>query len=138
MPTPIAHIDRLRIVKLRIQGGAYESIAQQIGCSKGSVRTIWRRYEARGMEGMKTSYHNSGVSSPYDAVKELVAKEKKPEQGAPYIRSVLLSLHADKKIPHERTIQRWWNKENSQKKKMLRHKSKSENPGPLRFIILGK
>ena len=121
MATPIAHIDRLRIIKLRQKGKTYKSIAEEVGCSIDSVRGIWRRFEARGMEGLKTNYQNSGMRSSYDEMKVLVEEEKTGEQGAPYIRSVLLSRHPDKKIPHERTIQRWWKKQDD-KKKM------SENP----------
>jgi transposase len=116
MATPIPYSTRLKIVKLRQGGQSYAKIAKAVGYSADGVRKIWQRYEAKGYEGLKTSYENSGIRSPYSEIKELVAQEKTGDQGAPYIRSLLLSLHPDKVIPHERTIQRWWEAERGKKK----------------------
>ena len=116
MATPISYATRLKIVKLRQSGQPYAKIAKVVGCSTDGARKIWQRYEAKGLNGLKPNYHNSGRHSPYNEIKELVAKEKTGAQGAPYIRSVLLSIHPDKAIPHERTIQRWWEAERGKKK----------------------
>ena len=116
MATPLPYSARLKIVKLRQRGLSYAKIAAQLDCSTDGVRKIYKRFEHGGYEGLKTSYHNSGIRSPYCEIKELVATEKTGDQGAPYIRSLLLSLHPDKAIPHERTIQRWWEAERGKKK----------------------
>ena len=115
MARPIPHLDRLQIVKLRNQGHSYASISKRLGYSTDGVRKIYLRYVSHGLEGLQTSYHKSGRRSPYLAIQSLVESQRDGDQGAPYIRSVLLSLHPDKPIPHERTIQRWWAKTKEKK-----------------------
>lgn len=116
MAQPIMYVDRLRIIKMRQSGCSFAKIAQELGYSADGVRKIWKRFETQGQDGLKTSYQNSGVRSPYSELKALVKAEKTGEQGAPYIRSVLMSLYPEQDIPHERTIQRWWEAERGKKK----------------------
>jgi hypothetical protein len=109
MSTPIPYDYRAQIVRLRKSGKTYPLIATLVPCSERSIKRIWRRYLQEGDEGLLTKYHQSGRPSSYgQAVRELVALEKTGEQGAPYIRSVLMEKHPGLDIPHERTLQRWW------------------------------
>lgn len=138
MAKPISHSTRIAIIKLRQQGFSYASIAQQVGYSRDGVRKIYQRFESKGYEGLGTNYHQSGRKSPYEEVKLLVESVKDGAQGAPYIRSVLLSLHPDKEIPHERTIQRWWASGKEKKKGRILLRQIVGKSGQIRCIIPGK
>ena len=138
MSRPIPHSIRLKVVKLRQQGFSYASIGQEVGYSTNGVRKIYHRFKSMGYEGLSTDYHQSGRNSPYEEVKALVASVKDGDQGAPYIRSLLLSLHPDKSIPHERTIQRWWAAKREKKKGRILLKLIGGKSGQIRSIILGK
>ena len=65
MGQPIPYIDRVKIVRLRQKSQSFAKIAKELGYSTEGVRKIWGRYDAHGMEGLKTCYQNSGRRSPY-------------------------------------------------------------------------
>ena len=109
MARPIPYDYRKLIVKLRQSGKTYSSIASELGYSLKSIKRIWYAYQERGEEALSTNYQNSGRKSPYPpSLHEQINTVKDGDQGAPYVRSRLLSQNIVQPIPHERTIQRWW------------------------------
>ena len=109
MSKPISYVERIQIVRLRKKGKTYQSISDCVGCSVRSVQRLWKRYQDFGEAGLKTNYHQSGRKAEYDASTwERVDAIQDADQGAPYIRSVLLEKFPEMKVPHERTIQRKW------------------------------
>ena len=109
MSTPLSYATRVQIVRLRKKGQSYAQIAKKLSCSTKSVQRIWSQYQAKGEKGLQTNYHKSGRRSPYDStIWEQIAQIRDSEQGAPYVRSILLERHPHALVPHERTIQRQW------------------------------
>lgn len=114
MASPIPYDYRQKIVGMRQAGFSFGAITNEIPYSKSSIKRIWYRYLQEGQEGLRTKYHQSGRQSPYPkSLSDKIALIKDGEQGAPYVRSVLLERYAQEPIPHERTLQRWWKKQGS-------------------------
>lgn len=100
---------RKQIVHLHKNGQSLSSIAADLPYSYDGICKIWRRYKVHGWEGLGADYGQCGRKPSYGPeIKALIAEHKTGDQGAPYIRSLLLEKYPDKQIPHERTIQRWW------------------------------
>ena len=100
---------RKQIIQHHQSGKSLASIASDLPYSYGGVCKIWRRYLKKGWEGLGASYQSCGRPPTYDKdIKALIMEYKTGDQGAPYIRSLLLEKYPRKAIPHERTIQRWW------------------------------
>ncbi len=109
MATPIPYDYRKKIVRMRKEGKTFKAISQSVGYPEKSVKRIWYRYVKEGEAGLATKYHHSGRRSPFDeSISQEIARVRDGEQGAPYVRSILLERHPELNIPHERTIQRWW------------------------------
>lgn len=112
MATAIAYDFRKKIVKMRQEGKTYKTIATTFHCSEKSVQRLWKKFQVEGSSCFETKYHLSGRKKTFN--KELldkIAEVKDADQGAPYVRSVLLAKYPSLEIPHERTLQRWWKKE---------------------------
>lgn len=109
MAFPIPYADREKIICLRKEGTPYGQIAKLVGCSARTTKRIWYQFQTNGEKALITNYHRSGCSSPYQGtIEEKIKGVRDGQQGAPYVRSVLLERYPDLGIPHERTIQRWW------------------------------
>ena len=128
MPNPIPYDHRIQIIKQHQKGKALSEIAKDLGYSVGGVRKIWKQYQIRGEQGLLLKYDRCGRLSPFDEeVRELIALVRDGEQGAPYIRSLLLHQYPDRLLPHERTIQRWWKVMGSNRPKTVRHRSRKQD-----------
>ena len=111
MGQAIPYDQRKQIVQLHQSGKSLRAIAESLPYSYDGVCKIWRRFKDKGWEGLEASYRNCGRKPVFgQSIKDLISAEKTGKQGAPYIRSILLEAHPDLRIPHERTIQRWWRK----------------------------
>lgn len=109
MARPIPYDYRQKIVQMRRSGKPYAQIAQCFGHSLSSIKRTCARFDKEGEASFETRYHLSGSSSPFDrSVLAKIAEVRDGEQGAPYVRSVLLEKHPGTAVPHERTIQRHW------------------------------
>ena len=100
---------RKQIVQQHQAGLSLTHIASELPYSYDGVCKIWRRYLHFGWEGLASSYQKCGRPPVFDeAIKTQILEHKNGDQGAPYIRSIMIEKYPDKRIPHERTIQRWW------------------------------
>lgn len=108
MASPIPYDIRIKIIERRQSGKTFQQIAEEFGYSDRGIKKIWKRFQDHGQTGLKTSYAKSGRPSLCDqSLWNLIDQVRHGDQGAPYIRSVLLERFPDRVIPHERTIQRW-------------------------------
>lgn len=109
MAKPIPYDYRRQLVTLRKSGKKFKEIVKIIPYSEASLKRLWSRYKKEGEKGLLTRYQNCGIKSPYEeTVKERIDSVKDGDQGAPYVRSQLLELYPEMKVPSERTIQYWW------------------------------
>lgn len=109
MSKPIPYDFRVKIIRLRKSGRTFSSISKSVGYPVKSVKRIWYRYCSEGEPGLATKYSKSGRKSPFSStITEKVKEVRDGEQGAPYVRSMLMANHPEENIPHERTLQRWW------------------------------
>lgn len=140
MARPIPYDYRKQIVLLRQSGKTYSSIANELGYSLKSIKRIWYAYQKCGEAGLCTRYQNSGRKSSYSSsIHEQIISVKDGDQGAPYVRSRLLSQNVSQRIPHERTIQRWWKAKGTERPKGTpkRKSNWTDKPGHT-FQIDGK
>lgn len=117
---------RDRIIKDRQEGKSYAWIASCYDYSVSGVKKIWYRYVKEGAAGLETRYKNCGQGRKYDtSIRQLIEEQRSGAEGAPYIRSVLEEKYPDRRIPHERTIQRWWKSKGSHRPKGRRGKAQA-------------
>jgi len=103
---------RVKIVKSFQSGKNPKEIADEVGYSESGVKKIWSNYKKQGESSFYNNYKNSGRKSTYPKViKEKIDKIRDNNQGASYVCSKLKQLNPSLSIPHMRTIQRWWVKE---------------------------
>lgn len=121
MPKPIPHDIRLKIIRDRQAGQSFATIAHSTNYSISGVKKIWYQFKGKGLEGLQLGYHRCGRSSPFsDDMHQLISSVKDGDQGAPFIRSILEHNHPSLRIPHERTIQRWWKAKGENREKIVR------------------
>lgn len=121
MPKPIPHDIRLKIIRDRQAGQSFATIAHSTNYSISGVKKIWSQFKGKGLEGLQLGYHRCGRSSPFsDDMHRLISSVKEGDQGAPFIRSILEHNHPGLRIPHERTIQRWWKAKGENREKIVR------------------
>lgn len=126
MGRPIPYDYRVKIIRDHQSGKGVKQIAEDLNYSFEGVRQIWRRYRKEGEKGLQTDLSRCGRKSPFGTdIRQKILEVKTGEQGAPYIRSVLLARYPDVPIPHERTIQQWWKNagQNQERGKGRRKKS---------------
>lgn len=103
---------RREIVQRHQQGEALCHIAEALQLSIWGVRKIWRQYRDWGEEGLAIRYPNSGPRGPrstrliYRAA--LWLKRRHPRWGAGLIRIILQERYPSQRLPHQRTLQRWF------------------------------
>lgn len=113
MPKALAVPIRQQIVKLKQEGKSYLEIANELGQSRDSVRKIWRRYQEKGEQSLVPSYERCGQKEStfeklvWRSVRYL--KRLHPSWGAGFIRVKLSQRWPQQKLPHVRTMQRWFN-----------------------------
>jgi hypothetical protein len=109
---------RVKIVQ-RLQGGEKaKEVAQEFGYSESGIKKIWYSYLKQGDQAYKTEYGNCGRRQNYDdSIKKKVEELRDNNQGGGYIRSKLKQHYPDVQLPSERTIQRWWVQQGTNRKK---------------------
>ncbi len=133
---PYAH--RLKIVERCQTGHAYKDIANDLGISESGLKKFWYRYQKQGEAAIKTHYQNCGGHTKYGVeVRETVAKLRDNQQGAAYIRSKMIQHYPNLPVPDERTLQRWWNREKTNRPKG-RPKEKEKKAGAALLTKSGK
>ena len=112
MPKPIPVAIRQVIVERHERGETLGAIAQDLGMSLWTVRSIWRRYRDQGEEGLKPNYDQcggQGVRSPRLVHRAAVwLKGAHPKWGAGLIRLLIEEKWPELNVPHQRTLQRWF------------------------------
>jgi len=109
MGRAISYDERVKIVERVQSGDSYEAIALDINRSIAGVKKIWYAYKKQGASAFKTTYSNCGRSSEYDqAIRDDLNDLRDNGQGADYVHSKFLSKYPDRKAPHPRTLNRWW------------------------------
>jgi len=127
MGKPIPYDYRVKIVRDRESGKPFAQIAQEVGYSMSGVKKIWRQFKTQGESGLGFNYHKCGRRSPYDEkIHDLIDSIKDGDQGAPFVRSILAYQNPDLRIPHERTIQRWWKSKGANRPKIIRQRPKAD------------
>ena len=111
MGKAISYDVRHQIVNLHKSGKTYSEIATETGVSIPMVNKLMISYRRIGEAAYENKYHNSGRKSgakfESHIVDEVLSRATK-NQGGPFVYSVLIEENPDVKIPHYRTIQRWW------------------------------
>lgn len=111
---------RVRIVKRVQSGSSYKELSKEFGYSESGIKKIWYTYKKVGEKAFKTNYENGGRPKVYDqGVRNLVKTIRDNQQGGAYVRSKLEQHHSEvlEKIPHERTLQRWWKADGTSRSK---------------------
>lgn len=118
MGKAIPYAYRIKIVERLKAGENYKALSEEMGYSESGIKKIWRNYKKEGEESFKNKYKNCGRNSSYNQeLWEKVKEIRDNGQGGSYVYSKLNQLYPDLSIPSERTIQRWWVKEGTNRKK---------------------
>lgn len=108
VPTPVPKAEE--VIRWHERGLSLPGIAEQMEMSVWTVRDIWRRYRDRG--SVEPNYAAcgrrgfQGDKRVYRAARWL--KRAHPGWGAGLIRAVIAEKWPGVKLPHVRTLQRWF------------------------------
>lgn len=99
------------------KGKSISALSQEFCVSRRSVQTLIKRYESKGIDGLRPHYSNCGKDRPdegdfvYRAVRYL--RHLHWEWGSEKIRAELQWKYPALDLPHYRTMNRWfnWNKQ---------------------------
>lgn len=111
MGKPIPLMMRKRIVELCQSGKSAKQVSEQLKLGYAGVAKIWRLYRLHGEASLQIKYDRCGRKSEYgSSIRQAIdtALGENKDLGAPIIRSRLIAQGKYDKVPHERTIQRWW------------------------------
>lgn len=109
---------RVKIVERMQKGETASELSREMGYSLSGIKKIWRLYQKEGDQAFYNKYSNCGQSKTYDASIQGYAKEIRDNmQGGYYVHSKLVQKYPDQKLPSARTLQRWWVKEGTNRKK---------------------
>src|SRR5438270_13846206 len=103
---------RHQIIEQKSKGASFVDIAQSQQLSYSSVRNIWKRFKAEGIQGLEPHYNKCGSSGTkqhslmYRAAVWL--KRHHQSWGAALICILLKERYKDASVPGERTLQRWF------------------------------
>jgi transposase len=112
MPTPLPFPLRQQIVQRHQQGETLGAIAHDLHVPPATVRDWWHRFRDQGEAGLQTHYDRCGPKEPkagpvlHQAA--LTMKREHPTWGAGLIRLALAEPFAGQRLPHPRTLQRWF------------------------------
>ena len=116
---------RQEIVRQCKQGKTVQFVSEQLGLGYAGVAKIWRQYRQHGQTALELQYHRCGRKPIYGpSIRQAIeqARSSNEDLGAPIIRSRLLAQGKFDKVPHERTIQRWWKAQGTNKVRGTRPK----------------
>jgi transposase len=112
MPRAIAVAVRQQIIERRQAGASLGAVATEVGLGYYTVRTIWRRYQARGPAGLGPDYGRCGWWGRRAERRveraALMLRRRHPRWGAGLIRVLLVERWPQGAIPSARTLQRWF------------------------------
>jgi hypothetical protein len=112
MPRALAVVVRQPIVERHLAGATFGAIAQELALSPDTVRTIWRRYRARGAAGMVPDYAACGRPGPRFPIAlqgaALDLRRAHRGWGAGLIRTELAAVFPGQRLPHAATLRRWF------------------------------
>lgn len=118
MSKALSYAVRQKIVERRQKQQSYPQIAQALNCSVSGVKKIWYAYQKHGKTAFNTQYSNCGGHSIYgDVIREKVNDIRDNQQGSYYVHSKLVEKHPNLKRPSTRTLNRWWQKEGTNRQK---------------------
>lgn len=104
---------------MRIKAGEKaKDLALEMGYSESGLKKLWYRYKKEGSKVYENKYANCGCKPQYgNAVRAKVAEMRDNSQGGCYVLSKLRQKYPEMDAPSERTIQRWWVKEGTNRSK---------------------
>ena len=109
---------RVKIISRLKTGEKADSLAKEFGYTESGIKKLWYKYKKEGAAAYKNNYGNCGQKSRYSSkLRSLVKELRDNEQGACYICSKLAQKYPDIAIPSERTLQRWWVKAGTNRRK---------------------
>ena len=112
MPQAVPVAIRQVIVARHHAGVSLPTIAQDLGLSAWTVRTIWRRYRDGGEAALVPGYAACGRPGPRHArplyEHALALRRAHPGWGSGLIRVELATAFPDQDLPHDATIRRWF------------------------------
>jgi hypothetical protein len=119
MPKPIPVAIRRQIVERRKQGEGLNRLAEDLSMPYESIRKVWRLYRREGR--LYPNYQACGkreVKASRRVYRAAIwLKRLHPTWGAPLIRQVIRDKWVDERVPHERSLQRWFIQAGVQPKK---------------------
>lgn len=114
MGQALSHDIRMSVIKLRQSGKRFTEIAKDLSIGYSTCLNLWRRYQLKGEEGLRTNYSNCGrqsiISEEVIYKQSLKMKKEHAEWGAQYILTQLEDLFPQAILPTSRTLQRWFRK----------------------------
>lgn len=133
MGKAIPYDNRVKIIERMEKGETAEELAEEMGYSEGGVKKIWYKYQKEGIKAYDNNYRNCGKKSSYGKkVRGAVKEIRDNKQGGCYVRSKLIQKYPGLVIPSERTLQRWWVGEQTNREKgRPKKKEKKDGVEPL-------
>jgi transposase len=118
MGKAIPYDSRKKIVERKSKGFTSKEVAQEFGYSQSAVNKIWYQYKKEGESAFYNNYQKCGQSKAYSKeIQDLSNELRDNQQGGVYIRCKLESKYPNLSIPSERTLQRWWKEQGTNRKK---------------------
>ena len=103
---------RSQIVEQKAKGKTLVAIALELHVSYATVCTIYRRFKAKGAEGLAAHYACCGASAArsdgFLRRASMWLRRLHRSWGAGFIRLLLQQRYVQHKVPTERTLQRWF------------------------------
>lgn len=115
MPQAISMAIRQSIIRHYEQGETISFISRLFNVNRGTIYTLINRHKKDGEQGLKTDYNNCGKGRLdendfiYRAVRCM--RTWHPGWGSEKIHAEIAQMRPELKLPHYRTINRWfhWN-----------------------------
>lgn len=118
MAKAIPYDYRVKIVKRMKQGEKASDLSEEMGYSESGIKKIWRLYKEKGEQAYYNNYSNCGHAKSYDmAIRQAAEQVRDNMQGGNYVHSKLRQKYPLQRIPSSRTLQRWWVKQGTNRKK---------------------
>lgn len=106
---------RQSIIERHKKGENISSLSREFNVNRGTIRSLIKREQSGGLEGLRPKYEACGKKRPdkNDFIFRAVRcfRTWHPSWGAEKIRAELHRLRPELKLPHYRTMSRWfhWN-----------------------------
>lgn len=138
MGKALSYAVREKIIAQREQGRSFKEISDNLNCSESGAKKIWYSYKEHGSKSLSNNYSNCGRNSTFSsAVHKAIDEIRDNHQGAYYVHSKLLKDYRHLEIPNVRTLNRWWKKQGTNRKRG-RPSVSEKKYGHEKSITLGK